>query len=216
MKQELFVLRNSQAGVPKASSTTPTSAPVPSRTSTEQEPSPPSQSRTTSRPSVQPPMTSSTTSSPPLTRSSPPTNKMLLVGDSISGQLHLQTIEFATKTKIRTARAYSSVHENVNTTGKNAPRFPTKNFADVIANELEKEVVDVLVVQAGSVTVLPTLKLKVQMGITQNISNNKQLHLQTTSSWQFQMLPVIILIWKKSLLWSKPLAMISYRQPFLG
>ena len=156
MKQELFVLRNSQAEVSKARSTTPTSAPSSSTpVAAEQEPSPPSQSRTPSRPSLppsrpsQPPMTSS----PPLPRSSPPANKMLLVGDSISGQLHLQTIEFATKTKIRTARAYSSVHENMNHRGKNAPRFPTKNFSDVIANELEKEEVDVLVVQAGSVDI---------------------------------------------------------------
>ena len=79
--------------------------------------------------------------------------KILLVGDSISGQLHTKTIEVATNAKLRTAKAYSSIFENTEDKVRHAPRFPGKNFNDVIAKELNKEEVDVLIVQAGSVDI---------------------------------------------------------------
>ena len=79
--------------------------------------------------------------------------KILLLGDSISGQLHSKTIEVATKATIRTTKAYSSINENNEDKVRHAPRFPTKNLNDVIAKELHKDHVDVLIVQSGSVDI---------------------------------------------------------------
>ena len=96
-----------------------------------------------------PPPSASTT--PPLSvPTSSSVGKILLVGDSISGQLHTKTIEYATKAKVKKAKAYSSINENTSNDLKYAPKFPTKNFKDVIENELDKENFDVLLVQSGS------------------------------------------------------------------
>ena len=76
-----------------------------------------------------------------------------MVGDSISGNLHKKTIETATKAKLRIAKAYSSIHENVTHKGKHSPKFPTKIFNDVFKNELKKNKEDILIVQSGSVDI---------------------------------------------------------------
>ena len=80
-------------------------------------------------------------------------DQILIVGDSISGNLHVKTAEIATKAKIRTVKAYSSIYENVEDGGKHAPRFPRKNFNDVIMNELNKDKPDAMIVQSGSVDI---------------------------------------------------------------
>ena len=45
------------------------------------------------------------------------------------------------------------IHETIDDKGKHAPRFPKKNFKDIIEKELDKELADVLIVQAGSVDI---------------------------------------------------------------
>ena len=75
---------------------------------------------------------------------------ILVVGDSIATNLHTDTIEIATKAKVRTAKAYSSANTNGKDKIKKAPRFPTKNFNDVLKNEVKNQKDDVLIVQAGS------------------------------------------------------------------
>ena len=93
------------------------------------------------------------TSPAPCPPSAPSVNRILMIGDSIAGQLHVKTVEYATKSKVRVARAYSSVQNDVEDEYKHAPRFPTKNFKNVIENELEKEETDVLLVQSGAVDI---------------------------------------------------------------
>jgi hypothetical protein len=169
LKQELFILRqskqnhnSSQPQVPAPSSSPShgsASTPVPPIVSASR-PAPPPLSA--SRPAP-PPLSASRPAPPPLSASrpapkpvltaNPKVEKILLVGDSISGQLHLKTIETATMTEVRTTKAYSSIHENNDDKGKHAPRFPTKNYNDVIARELNKECPDILMVQAGSVDI---------------------------------------------------------------
>ena len=107
-------------------------------------------------PPVTNPLPSVPPTSPPFastTATSSPVGKILLVGDSISGQLHTKTIEYATKAKVRKVKAYSSTYENTTNDLKHAPKFPNKNFKDVIENELDREDVDVLLVQSGSVDI---------------------------------------------------------------
>ena len=107
-------------------------------------------------PTISPPQTvpsSPPTTCPPSPSTRPPVEKILLVGDSISNQLHIETVEYATKAKVRTAKAYSTINDNTNDALKNAPKFPTKNFNDVIENELEKEEADILLIQSGSVDI---------------------------------------------------------------
>ena len=99
------------------------------------------------------PPTSPTPCPSPAPPPAPPVDKILMIGDSIAGQLHIKTVEYATKSKVRVARAYSSIHENVEDEYKHASRFPIKNFKDVIVNELDKEETDVLLVQSGSVDI---------------------------------------------------------------
>ena len=111
---------------------------------------PPLYSSVTRRPSAPPPPAPSRTPAPPTTSKG---DSVLLVGDSISSQLHLKTIEFAMDTKVKAAKAYSATHVNISTKGKHKPKFPAKNFTEVIANELNKEKVDILLVQAGSVDI---------------------------------------------------------------
>ena len=78
---------------------------------------------------------------------------ILLVGDSIAGNAHLRTLETATKADVKLVKAYSSSYETSESPANCAPRFPAKNFIDVIENELKKTHVDALIVQAGSVDI---------------------------------------------------------------
>ena len=79
--------------------------------------------------------------------------KVLIVGDSISGNLHIKSIETATKAAVKAIKAYSSIHDDVENAAKNAAKFPAKNFTDVIPTELAKEVPDALIIQSGSVDI---------------------------------------------------------------
>ena len=79
--------------------------------------------------------------------------KILVIGDSISANLHLKTIETATKAEVRFVKAYSSIFKNSESPANYAPRYPTKNFNDIIPSELKKEKVDTLIVQSGSVDI---------------------------------------------------------------
>ena len=54
---------------------------------------------------------------------------------------------------MKAVKAYSSIFENSENPAKFAPRFPTKNFNDVIPKELNKFAADVLIVQSGSVDI---------------------------------------------------------------
>ena len=76
-----------------------------------------------------------------------------MVGDSIAGSLHIPTIKTATKAEVKLVKAYSSSYENSDTPATFAPRFPAKNFTDVLKNELKKTKVDALIIQSGSVDI---------------------------------------------------------------
>ena len=173
LKQELFILRQSNHNQ------TPLAAQNSSQPKVSAPRSPPSQSSTTTPPIVStsrpaPPSMSTSMPAPAPAPVSTPVSKMqkiLLVGDSISGQLHLKTIETATMTEVRAVKAYSSIHENIEEKGKHAPRFPTKNFNDVIAKELTKEQTDVLMVQSGSVDIT---NLKTDGDLAENTEYFKQ------------------------------------------
>ena len=78
---------------------------------------------------------------------------ILFVGDSIAGNIHLPTIEAAVDADVKLVKAYSSIYENTNNAAHSAPRFPRKNFEDVITNEMSKSKHDVLIIQAGSVDI---------------------------------------------------------------
>ena len=156
-------------------------------TVTKTKPDPSSPTHQTSVPHSMPPLYSSVTrglgippppasSSTPATKATTKVDNILVVGDSISSQLHLKTIEFATDVKIRTAKAYSCKQENISTKGKHKPKFPTKNYTDVIANELEKDNTDLLLVQAGS-TDITNLKTE-----GENTESNEYFEKETVES----------------------------------
>ena len=65
----------------------------------------------------------------------------------------LIALEAATEKKFVTAKAYSSVHDTVTNSAKQAARFPRANFTDVITNQLNKSSFHSLVLQAGSVDI---------------------------------------------------------------
>ena len=71
---------------------------------------------------------------------------VLFVGDSIAHHNNFRKLENATKTTIRTAKAYSSVKD------KNA-RYPEENITDVTKGELSKRHYDHLVIAAPSVDI---------------------------------------------------------------
>ena len=78
---------------------------------------------------------------------------VLFVGDSIAGNSHLPTIENAVDADVKLVKAYSSIFENTHTAAHSAPKFPHKNFEDVITNEMNKSKYDTLIIQAGSVDI---------------------------------------------------------------
>ena len=55
---------------------------------------------------------------------------------------------------MRTCEAYGAVFDNVGNEAKHAATFPAKNFKDVIPEEVKKDVVDYLVIQAGSTDIM--------------------------------------------------------------
>ena len=54
---------------------------------------------------------------------------------------------------VNLVKAYSSIYENTHTAAHKAPIFPTRNFEDVISNEMSSSEYDALIIQAGSVDV---------------------------------------------------------------
>ena len=77
--------------------------------------------------------------------------RILLVGDSISANININVIEKAVVGKATTAKAYAAIFDNVGSEAKVASRFPTKNFTDVIPEEIKREPFDYLIIQSGSV-----------------------------------------------------------------
>ena len=129
--------------------------PLPTQHTTVQPSPPPLDSSATRRPSGPPPPPPATSRTPaaPTTPVTQSVQNVLVVGDSISGNLHLPTIRNAMNAKVKAIRAYSAVYDDIEDGGKHAARFPAKNFADVVSAELSKEKTDVLIVQSGSVDI---------------------------------------------------------------
>ena len=65
----------------------------------------------------------------------------------------MNSLEEATQAQFVTAKAFSSVYDNVSTAAKQAAKFPNANFADVIKAKMEKENFKYVVLQAGSVDI---------------------------------------------------------------
>ena len=153
VKQELFLIRNKQAELSSAnigSAKHPANYDIPSvkpppATASVSPPSPESASSSTL-----PPQASSSSSVKP---SKPKERKILLVGDSISANVNLKALEFATDAKISTARAYSAVHDIVGNAAKQKARFPKSNFEEVVPAQLRKDDYQTLVLQAASVDI---------------------------------------------------------------
>ena len=171
IKQELFLIRNNTIDSRRPEVLFPHSThqskpkepgPATSRYSPppcQQSPSPPPPPRqqSPSPPQVAPPR-SSHTSTPVRAQMSRPSQKdepikTLYIGDSISSNVNHEALEAATESKFITAKAYSSVHDNVENVAKKPAKFPTLNFTDVIPNELEKDNYKTLIIQAGSVDI---------------------------------------------------------------
>ena len=84
-----------------------------------------------------------------------------MIGDSIAGNIHLPSIESATKADVKIIKAYSAIFENDESEAYHSPKFPANNFTDVIAKEVQKHKPEALVVQAGSVDIT-NLKTKTE------------------------------------------------------
>ena len=80
-------------------------------------------------------------------------NNILFVGDSIAGTAHLPSLATAVDADIKLKKAYSSTYGSTDSPANYAPRFPKKNFEDVLANELKNSHYDSLLVQSGSVDI---------------------------------------------------------------
>ena len=79
--------------------------------------------------------------------------QLLIIGDSISGNIDIDIIEKAVKGRVRATKAYAATFDNVGTQAKAPAKFPKKNFTDVIPAEVKKEPVDYLLLQSGSVDI---------------------------------------------------------------
>ena len=79
--------------------------------------------------------------------------KILFIGDSISKNVRIDTLEEATQSEIITVRAYSSVYDNEENSAKQAAKIPEANFHDVVQAELKKEEYKTLLLQSGSVDI---------------------------------------------------------------
>ena len=97
--------------------------------------------------------------------------KILFIGDSISANIDIAAIENATRSTVVTAKAYSSVHDNVSNAAKQAARFPASNFTDVVPQQLKRGHFKYLVLQSGSVDIT---NLKTNGNPTEHIEYFKQ------------------------------------------
>ena len=182
MKQELFLIRNKLEISAQSQEHTPRvpqpSVPTPLPPSNPSSP----RAKTTTASAMEPlapgpclasPASKMTKSSTPISKStykssipipskSPQTSatlpesssrKILYVGDSISSNVDLDTLQEATNAEFVTAKAYSAVHDEVSNIAKQAPKFPAANFTDVINNKINKEEFEYVIIQAGSIDI---------------------------------------------------------------
>ena len=160
MKQELFLIRNKQAEQTMQKPDDPPSKPkdpAPSEPATK-ESSTSTSSVTVISPRSLPPTSKSPRRyqspprvPPPMKRKPPP--RILYIGDSISATADIRSLEVATQAKFVTAKAYSAVHDTVSNNAKQAAKYPTSNFTDVVQTQLGKEDYKYLILQAGSVDI---------------------------------------------------------------
>ena len=156
MKQELFILRQAKNDVrpEKQGAIHPSSLP----SSRAKEPL-----ATSSKPSIPEPKRPKQVSKPAqprnihprpqATQESQKKNKVLLIGDSISGNVDIKVLETAMNADIKAVKAYAAIFDNVGNVAKKPARFPAKNFTDVTPAELQKEPFDILLLQSGSVDI---------------------------------------------------------------
>ena len=78
------------------------------------------------------------------------TPKVLFIGDSVSSCVNFEALENALDRKVISSKAYSSVYDDEHNAAKQAARFPRANFKDVIPTELNKSNYEALILQAGS------------------------------------------------------------------
>ena len=76
-----------------------------------------------------------------------------MVGDSITNHANIDVIEEATDSIITKVKAYSAIYDDVSNAAKNAAKFPSKNFLQVVPNEATKENFEHLIVQTGSIDI---------------------------------------------------------------
>ena len=100
-----------------------------------------------------PPQPNESTTPPPKRAQKEAKPKTLFIGDSISSNVRIDTLEMETKTKIKTAKAYSAIYDTVSNVAKKAAKIPDANFSQVIPTKLETEEFENLIIQAGSVDI---------------------------------------------------------------
>ena len=164
MKQELFLIRtkltekdnhNKKEGQSHSQPSVPPRCPSPTRQCP-----PPNSPPKSSPPTSQPQRRSYADVSRDLPNSSIPSvhpyqnqDRILFVGDSISTNVDIKMLEEATKSKITTAKAYSSTFDEESNIAKQAAKYPAANFEDVVKKELIDKSYKTLLLQAGSVDI---------------------------------------------------------------
>ena len=172
LKQELFLLRNNQVDITANVKKCQQQNQSKGQTKEAPKPDSPSQSfinegksKQTSSSQYRPPaqatsQASSTFNSPP--NSAPPPNpspqtqqheQILYIGDSISANVDMSALEVATQAKFVAAKAYSAVNDTVSNIAKQAPKFPSLNFTEVVPAQLKKGKFKTVILQAGSVDI---------------------------------------------------------------
>ena len=159
MRQELFLVRNQQAddalkknqdtcSKPSMGSKIP-AFPKPVSANKASAPSSTGSSSGSSTPFPE--------SSKPPPRDIPPkkraSSKILFIGDSIISSADVQKLEEATQAQFTTVKAYTAVHDTVSNVAKQAARYPSANFTDIVHKQVEKDDFKCLVLQAGSVDI---------------------------------------------------------------
>ena len=75
------------------------------------------------------------------------------IGSSISNAMDLEKFEQDTKTNVTFVKAYGIKEDIESTYPKEAQRFPDKTFKKIVPDVIEKNDVDILVMQAGSIEI---------------------------------------------------------------
>ena len=169
MKQELFVLRNMQMTAPiqkcaketykekSYAEVTSTAASISVSNVSPKVPQPQQTSaqQTTSLMSPQNHQQSHSSSKPfqASVKNQQDRSKILFVGDSISQNINIKSIEKATGKEVVYKRAYSAVYDINENVAKKAAIFPASNFTDVVPDLLNKSDFHSLLLQSGSVDI---------------------------------------------------------------